>query len=66
MICLDTIDAEAEIRVLRCSHIFHQRCLDEWFVRWNQYCPLCHRPILMAEDSEPDITPAVLPMAMVV
>jgi hypothetical protein len=45
-ICLDEFDEDAQIRGLRCSHAFHTQCLDEWFGRYNEYCPLCHRTII--------------------
>ncbi|KAH7138572.1 hypothetical protein B0J11DRAFT_19796 [Dendryphion nanum] len=46
VICLDEIEDAAQIRGLGCLHVFHQECLDDWFARWNEYCPLCHRPIV--------------------
>ncbi|KAF2627649.1 hypothetical protein BU25DRAFT_341004 [Macroventuria anomochaeta] len=45
-ICLDEFDEDAQIRGLRCSHAFHAQCLDEWFGRYNEFCPLCHRTII--------------------
>ncbi|RYO19155.1 hypothetical protein AA0113_g9221 [Alternaria arborescens] len=45
-ICLDDFSDDAQVRGLHCSHAFHSRCLDEWFIRYNEYCPLCHRPII--------------------
>ncbi|KAF2182561.1 hypothetical protein K469DRAFT_711737 [Zopfia rhizophila CBS 207.26] len=48
VICLDEIEDAAQIRGLGCLHVFHQECLDDWFARWNEYCPLCHRPIIQA------------------
>ncbi|OAL01503.1 hypothetical protein IQ06DRAFT_293579 [Phaeosphaeriaceae sp. SRC1lsM3a] len=45
-ICLDVFDEDAQVRDLRCGHVFHTHCLDEWFARFNEYCPLCHRPII--------------------
>ncbi|KAH7079951.1 hypothetical protein BKA63DRAFT_231237 [Paraphoma chrysanthemicola] len=45
-ICLDNFDEDAQIRGLRCSHAFHASCLDEWFARFNEFCPLCHRTII--------------------
>ncbi|KAF2713550.1 hypothetical protein K504DRAFT_498357 [Pleomassaria siparia CBS 279.74] len=46
VICLDEFEDAAQIRGLGCLHVFHQECLDDWFGRWNEYCPLCHRPII--------------------
>lgn len=45
-ICLDDFADDAQIRGLHCSHAFHSHCLDEWYTRYNEYCPLCHRPII--------------------
>jgi len=45
-ICLDEFNEDAQIRGLRCSHAFHTQCLDEWFGRCNEFCPLCHRTII--------------------
>ncbi|KAF1926257.1 uncharacterized protein M421DRAFT_102602 [Didymella exigua CBS 183.55] len=49
-ICLDEFDEDAQIRGLRCSHAFHAQCLDEWFGRCNEYCPLCHRTIIPGKN----------------
>ncbi|KAH8728309.1 hypothetical protein GQ44DRAFT_702128 [Phaeosphaeriaceae sp. PMI808] len=45
-ICLDDFVQDAQVRGLRCLHAFHAHCLDEWFSRFNEYCPLCHRTII--------------------
>ncbi|KAF1832617.1 hypothetical protein BDW02DRAFT_502600 [Decorospora gaudefroyi] len=45
-ICLDEFVHDAQVRGLQCSHAFHSHCLDEWFTRYNEYCPLCHGPII--------------------
>ncbi|KAF2637326.1 hypothetical protein P280DRAFT_407141 [Massarina eburnea CBS 473.64] len=46
VICLEDFTESSQIRGLGCHHVFHQECLDNWFSRWNEYCPLCHRPII--------------------
>lgn len=46
VICLEEFSSASQIRGLGCLHVFHQECLDDWFGRWNEYCPLCHRPII--------------------
>ena len=35
---------------LRCGHIYHRKCIDEW-ARWKQTCPIC--------DESLDVCPAV-------
>lgn len=65
VICLDEIEDAANIRGLGCLHVFHQHCLDDWFARCNEFCPLCHRPIIQSmkerrmswRDREPDPLP---------
>jgi hypothetical protein len=45
-ICLEPFTPEAKIRGLACAHAFHSECLDEWYARCNEWCPLCHRAIV--------------------
>nr|KYP60292.1 RING-H2 finger protein ATL2L [Cajanus cajan] len=41
-VCLHTIcEADGDIRVLRCEHVFHKGCLETWFGFKNATCPLC-------------------------
>lgn len=49
VICLEEIGSADQIRGLECLHIFHRQCLDDWFSRSNEYCPLCHRRIVHSE-----------------
>ncbi|XPS80023.1 hypothetical protein M3J09_011986 [Ascochyta lentis] len=65
-ICLDEFNEDAQIRGLRCSHAFHAQCLDEWFGRYNEFCPLCHRTIIPGARPLRDRTveyPRPLPVA---
>ena len=39
-ICLDKINDN--ISLLKCSHIFHGKCLDKWY---NKTCPICRKEI---------------------
>lgn len=39
-ICVD--DLNTRITRLPCSHVFHSKCIDKWFIR-NSSCPLCRR-----------------------
>ncbi|GBO27726.1 hypothetical protein AVEN_212194-1 [Araneus ventricosus] len=39
-ICLDTSFRQDQIKRLRCSHVFHQSCIDKWLYN-NRSCPLC-------------------------
>lgn len=41
-VCLCEIEEGEEIRELRCDHIFHRVCLDQWVGLFRQVtCPLC-------------------------
>ena len=34
---------------LRCGHIFHRKCIDEWG-RWKQTCPICQDKLEFVDD----------------
>lgn len=57
-ICLDdVILSKGGIRLL-CSHIFHEKCIKEWFVRINNNtCPYCRKSEL---DEYKDLVRRVL------
>ncbi len=42
-ICLDVIEKENKIYVLKCNHIFHVECLNKWN---KNTCPYCRSVIL--------------------
>jgi E3 ubiquitin-protein ligase RHA2 len=45
--CLSGIEDDDEVRVLRCLHLFHRRCLDRWLAaRPAATCPLCRGKLL--------------------
>lgn len=56
-ICLDTIkplnkltlmqrsDDKNGVRLRRCGHEFHERCISEW-TKINRTCPTCRKPLL--------------------
>lgn len=43
-ICLGWYEDDDDLRILPCSHHFHQGCADEWF-KITATCPLCVRPL---------------------
>jgi len=44
-VCMeDFVDGE-EVRLLRCQHVFHTRCIDEWLGR-DPHCPLCRASLI--------------------
>lgn len=44
-ICISEMNTGDTVRSLRCHHIFHQQCVDEW-LRVNGSCPLCRKRIM--------------------
>ncbi|OQR86038.1 hypothetical protein THRCLA_10583 [Thraustotheca clavata] len=39
-ICLHDFNQDEELRVLRCLHIFHSGCIDQWLLSHSK-CPIC-------------------------
>ena len=39
-ICIDKYTTFQIIRILRCNHSFHKRCIDKWF-KSNKSCGIC-------------------------
>ncbi len=50
-ICLDELEAGAEVRVLlRCKHTFHRSCIDQWLIGVRlEICPLCRDNVVDIE-----------------
>ncbi|KAI3875092.1 hypothetical protein MKW98_019665 [Papaver atlanticum] len=52
-VCLQDINVGDEnTRVLKCSHIFHHRCMSEWSKR-KPNCPLCRHDV--RTDRQPNL-----------
>ena len=46
-ICLESIEIKSRCKkISRCGHIFHARCIDQWFKR-SKTCPNCRREPFM-------------------
>jgi len=54
-ICLSELCIGETGRMLRCTHVFHKQCVDEW-LRVNASCPTCRKRIL--DDRPPSSTSA--------
>jgi hypothetical protein len=39
-ICLEFYQNGDQVKYLRCNHIYHESCIDEWFY-YSSFCPLC-------------------------
>ncbi|CAI9768056.1 unnamed protein product [Fraxinus pennsylvanica] len=44
-VCLCSIDEGAEVRELRCYHLYHRVCLDKWVRHGHTTCPLCRNSL---------------------
>jgi len=44
VICLQEFQVDERVRLLRCHHCYHQKCIDEWLSK-KLTCPLCCRRI---------------------
>jgi hypothetical protein len=40
MVCLQGFQGEDQVRGLRCLHIFHACCIDNWLIK-TAVCPIC-------------------------
>jgi hypothetical protein len=45
-ICLDQIKIGEFQKVLDCKHCYHKKCIDRWFKKDNDYCPMCRMKII--------------------
>ena len=39
-ICFDAFKEDDECRELKCSHMFHEKCIDPWLTE-HVTCPVC-------------------------
>lgn len=39
-ICLEDYQDEDEVRILKCDHVYHPKCIDKWLESSNK-CPVC-------------------------
>lgn len=50
-ICLMAVEEGAEVRVLRCRHVFHCGCVDGWVLGMRKnFCPLCSARVVAGRD----------------
>ncbi|CEL01308.1 hypothetical protein ASPCAL00894 [Aspergillus calidoustus] len=50
-ICLDQIRPNDLVYSLSCRHVFHEGCLQYWYLYENNRCPLCQRAIIPSGES---------------
>ena len=45
-ICLDQINVGEYEKTLNCKHCFHKKCIDRWFNKDNDFCPMCRLKVI--------------------
>ena len=51
-VCLAEFVGEELVNELPCEHIFHNKCIHDWFMKAKQAaCPLCRNQIRLAEEA---------------
>ena len=43
-ICMDSFNDQESVKKLKCGHIYHRGCLEQW-IQTNNYCQLCMKII---------------------
>lgn len=41
VICIDNFNDKDKICILKCKHIYHQECIENWLKRKSHLCPCC-------------------------
>lgn len=52
-ICMENFKTNQRIRTLECTHFFHSKCVDGWFLNYDDRCPICRTEIIKKEDVVP-------------
>jgi Ring finger domain len=45
-ICMDNFCCGEYQRTLECGHMFHKKCIDKWFKKDKNDCPMCRKTII--------------------
>ena len=48
-ICIENFCCGEYQRTLVCNHTFHKKCIDKWFKKDKNECPICRRVIIDSE-----------------
>ena len=50
-ICLDPLKEQPCIKLTKCGHVHHRKCITKWF-KIEKTCPLCRTIVMEGEDIE--------------
>ena len=42
IICLEKMIKGDHIKILKCGHIYHEKCINEWYKKVKE-CPICFK-----------------------
>jgi len=45
-ICLECVNKGEYEKTLECKHSFHKKCIDRWFRKDNDFCPMCRLKVI--------------------
>lgn len=48
-ICIDDFCCGQYYRKLNCNHVFHKKCIDRWFKKDNNNCPMCRSVVICSK-----------------
>ncbi|KAL2848190.1 hypothetical protein BJY01DRAFT_246514 [Aspergillus pseudoustus] len=49
-ICAEAFADGEDLRVVPCSHRFHARCVDPWFLARSSTCPMCRSDVVLSRS----------------
>ena len=52
-VCLESVKEDESVIVLKCKHIFHEKCIKTWLTKCSNKCPVCREVVA---NGVPDYT----------
>ena len=46
-VCVCHTSTTSCAQILRCKHMFHRECVDEWLTTQRNSCPMCNKPVVI-------------------
>ncbi|KAL5205097.1 hypothetical protein ABZP36_009968 [Zizania latifolia] len=53
-VCLEDFEADDKLKMMPCSHSFHDRCISDW-LRVSRTCPLCRHALPEQQSTDFDL-----------